>query len=367
MEMFFVAGIGLAAFIEFLLVTKKNKSVPDKVLTLWMFIVTVQLFLFYLFLSGNFQNVPFLLGVERPLPLLHGVMLYFYVSFFTNQAPNNRKLLLLHIVPASLMYLYLIRFFILPPEQKIWVYTHRGAGYELFEVIHHYAIAVSGVCYVIWSSLLLRKHRAAVRDQFSNLERVNLRWLQILTYGMGFIWFVIVFVKEDTFVLAAAVLFVFLIGFFGVRQMEIFVGRPGNKEGEEEEREKYQKSGLTEEASAELHRSLIRIMSEQGLYKESDLSINDLASKLNVHPNYLSQVINQKEQKNFYDFVNGYRVDEFKRLIADRKNEQFTLLALAHDCGFSSKTSFNRCFKKATGQTPSEYAASLAPQNTDTP
>jgi AraC-like DNA-binding protein len=97
-------------------------------------------------------------------------------------------------------------------------------------------------------------------------------------------------------------------------------------------------------------------MTEEALYKKSDLSITELSSRLGVHANYLSQIINQKEKKNFYDFVNTYRFEEFKRLIAQQKNQQYTLLSLAFDCGFSSKSSFNRYFKKATGQTPSAYS-----------
>jgi AraC-like DNA-binding protein len=100
-------------------------------------------------------------------------------------------------------------------------------------------------------------------------------------------------------------------------------------------------------------------MREEGAYRKGDLTIGDLASGLGVHPNTLSQVINQKEQKNFYDFVNAFRVEEFKNLIAQRKNRQFTLLALAYDCGFASKSSFHRYFKRATGQTPSEYLAAF--------
>ncbi len=106
-------------------------------------------------------------------------------------------------------------------------------------------------------------------------------------------------------------------------------------------------------------------MSEDALYKKSDLSINDLSTRLGVHSNYLSQVINQKEKKNFYDFVNTYRLAEFKRLVAMPRNQQFTLLSLAYDCGFSSKSSFNRYFKEATGQTPSQYFATLKPSPTE--
>jgi AraC-like DNA-binding protein len=65
---------------------------------------------------------------------------------------------------------------------------------------------------------------------------------------------------------------------------------------------------------------------------------------------------------NFYDFVNRYRLEEFKKLASDPKNRQFTMLALAFDCGFNSKSSFNRYFKKATGQTPSQYFTALSKQ-----
>ncbi len=357
MSAFFVAGISIALFIEFLLVSKKHKSDADLVLAAWMFVILLHLFLFFIWFTGVAYDYPFLLGVEHPLPLLHGVFLFLYVSFVTGRLPGKRKLLLLHFLPAGLMYAYLASFFILPVEQKVWVYRNQGAGYEVFMVIRLYAVSCSGVFYVIWSALLLRKHTNAIRDRFSNLEKVSLQWLRILTYGLGVIWCLVLFGNE-TLIFTGVVVFVFLIGFFGVRQGEIFAHGPPPS-ADMEPREKYQKSGLSEEALWELHVKLKHLMTEEALYKQSDLSIDVLAEKLDVHPNYLSQVINQKEGKHFFDFVNSYRIDEFKRLIAMQKNRQFTLLAMAYDCGFSSKTSFNRSFKKATGQTPSQYAAAL--------
>ena len=236
---------------------------------------------------------------------------------------------------------------------------------------------------------MLRKHRDRIRDQYSELEKVNLQWLQILTLGLAGIWFLVIFLGNDTLIMASMVVFVFLIGFFGIRQAEIFTPNPSVADGNEqkeklsgpggaeegipdqpipagtEPKKKYPKSGLTEELAGELHQALIRLMSEDALYKKSDLSINDLSTRLGVHSNYLSQVINQKEKKNFYDFVNTYRLAEFKRLVAMPRNQQFTLLSLAYDCGFSSKSSFNRYFKEATGQTPSQYFATLKPSPTE--
>jgi AraC-like DNA-binding protein len=355
MKTFFVAGIGIAVFIELLLISKKNKSGSDKILTFWMFLILVHLFLFYIQFTADVYSFPFLLGMEQPLPLLQGVFLYFYVLSLTGQLPPKRKVLLLHFLPASALYAYLVTFFVLPADQKIQIYRNHGAGYEWYNMLRSYAVALSGIIYVIWSAVLLRKHGENIRKQFSDLERINLRWLQILTFGLGAIWFLVIFVGSDTTIFGGVVVFVFLIGFFGVRQADIFTQDPLMPDGTER-KEKYQKSGLGEEASGKLLQELKRLMIDDALYKKSDLSINDLSSKLGVHPNYLSQVINQKEKKNFYDFVNTYRIEEFKRLIAMQRNQQFTLLSLAYDCGFSSKTSFNRYFKKETGQTPSQYS-----------
>jgi AraC-like DNA-binding protein len=356
MRMFFVAGIGIAVFIEILLISKKKKSGSDKILTVWMFLILVHLFLFYLRFTEEIYHVPFLLGVDQPLPLLHGVFLYLYVACLTKQFPERRSLLLLHFLPASLMYVYLATFFVLPPEQKIEVYKNRGAGYETFNLLKTYAYSLSGVFYVFWSVMLLRQHQRNIRNQFSALEKVNLQWLQILTFGLGAIWFVVIFFGTEMFIFSGVVVFVFLIGFFGIRQADIFARVPVAAE-DKEPKEKYQKSGLSDEAVEELQKQLKRLMTDEALYKKSDLAISDIASRLGVHPNYLSQVINQKENKNFYDFVNMYRIEEFKRLIGLQKNRQFTLLSLAYECGFSSKTAFNRSFKKATGLTPSEYAS----------
>lgn len=356
----FVAGIGVAVLIELLLLSKKNKSASDKILTLWMFLIAVHLFLFYVSFTGEIYNFPFLLGMELPLPLFHGVFLYLYVSILTYQLPKNRKALLLHFVPAGAMYLYLITFFILPNEQKALVYRNRGAGFESFNLIRHYAVLFSGIVYVAWSMMLLKHHRHRIQDEFSDLEKVNLRWLQILTFGLGCIWLLLILFHDDIWIFSGVVALIFVIGFFGVRQSSIFTqALPEPIEAESEQKEKYEKSGLSEETSEQLHGALIRLMTEERLYRRSDLSINELATKLGVHPNYLSQVINQRERKHFYDFVNTYRIEEFRQMIAMQKNRQFTLLSLALDCGFSSKTSFNRYFKKVTGQTPSEFARTV--------
>lgn len=96
-------------------------------------------------------------------------------------------------------------------------------------------------------------------------------------------------------------------------------------------------------------------MQRQKPYTNPNLTIHELASGLKIPPHVLSKVINDGFGKNFFDFVNQYRVEEFKRRMDDPRTKNYTLLSLAFEVGFNSKTAFNRAFKKLTHQTPKDY------------
>ncbi|MEQ1554948.1 MAG: helix-turn-helix domain-containing protein, partial [Ferruginibacter sp.] len=114
-------------------------------------------------------------------------------------------------------------------------------------------------------------------------------------------------------------------------------------------------SKINQQEISIIHLNLSKLMDKEKLFKNPELTLSDLAQKLLVHPNTLSQVINSVEQKNFYDYINLQRIEEFKSLAFLPENKEYTLLSLAFECGFNSKSSFNRNFKKATNLSPSEY------------
>lgn len=352
--MIFTAGISIAVFFEFLLVFKKNKTLSDKILIIWLFLISVHMFLFSIYYTEESFNYPFLLGIGLPLPLIQGVMLYLYVASSTHQLPKNKNVLFVHFIPATAAYIYLIPFFFLPADEKIFIYKNEGVGYEVFMTILIFSFSILAIVYQAWTIILLNRHKKKIENQFSDIEKINLNWLRIMIWGMGIIWFVVIIFQTDVYNFITIALFVFAIGFFGIRQIGVF---PQNQEptGGEERKEKYSKSGLKGEFSLELYEKLKQLMENEKMYTKNDLVIQDLATKLDVHPNYLSQVINEKGGRNFYEFINNYRVEEFKRLLNVPKNQQLTLLSLAFECGFNSKSSFNRYFKKSTGQTPSQY------------
>lgn len=373
--MFYLAGVGLALFLTLLLFSKRHKSVADKILGCWLMVVTFHLLLFYLFKA---ELYPGLLGLNVPLPLLHGPFLYWYTRALTNRQVKHSQMLIHFILPVA-EYVYMIPFLLLPAEQKLIVFRNNGQGYEAFNVFNNIAIAASGVWYVILSSVALRKHRQSIVLEFSSTEKINLQWLQYLIYWLGTIW-IFVIIGNDVLVFGAAVLFVSFIGFFGIRQVGIFHSyelRPAAQQLSADSmstieskneiadeiiaKKKYHKSGLSVEDSEILQRQLALLMHDEKLFCNSELSLADLASRLNSLPNHLSQVINEREGKNFYDYINTLRIEEFKRLATSPDSRKYTLMALAEASGFNSKSSFNRYFKKISGQSPSEYLQSVSP------
>ena len=393
--MIYLAGTIIAFFLSFILLSKKNKNTADKILFVWLLVMGLHLFFFYLSISGLLYQNTWILGTHFPLPLLHGPFLYLYTAALTGRIQKFRASHLVHFLPAFAEYMYLSHFFLLPGEEKIAVFKNGGKDYLHFLTLNSILINVSGLVYVLLTFLRLRKHRLNLLREFSYTERINLRWMQYLLFGIGFIW-LFVLIDNDQLIFTSAVLFVFFIGYFGIKQVGIFtlskpieestdenylreektgIGVSAEKSAEvsepeegpesflsseqEDEKKKYIKSGLSAEASDALHKKLCALMENEKTFNQSELVLAQLAKKLGTHPNYLSQVINEKENKNFFDYINTLRVEEFKKRLSDPGNRKFTLLSLALDCGFNSKSTFNKYFRKVSGLSPTEYLDQL--------
>ena len=100
------------------------------------------------------------------------------------------------------------------------------------------------------------------------------------------------------------------------------------------------------------------LMEEERLFENVDLTLENLAGRLDISGGYLSQIIKEKEQQSFFHFVNHYRVEAVKAKLLDRAYQKYSIMGIATDSGFSSKSTFNAVFKKFTGQTPSAYRKS---------
>ncbi len=368
--MVYLVGIVINFFLAFVLLTKRNKSSADKILFTWLCAILLHLLLFAGISSGKYLQFPFLLGLEIPLPLLHGPFLYLYTRALTRADMSLRKNLL-HFLPYALALVSTIPFVLSAPGEKIRTYQNGGEGYTLFSYILFSGVLISGVTYIALSLRLLRTHRKYVKDNYSYSEKVNLSWLFRLIIGLSLIW-VLVFIADDAIIFSSVVLFVLFIGYYGIKHAGIFANQPSvasfSAQDEQaqadppdiaSEQSKYEKTYLAPDKLEILHRDLVQLMESKKLYLTAELSLAMVAGELNVHPNVLSQVINRAEQKTFFDYINALRVREFTERAMDPANQKYTLLSLALDCGFNSKTSFNRNFKNLTGKSPSEYVKDL--------
>jgi ligand-binding sensor domain-containing protein/AraC-like DNA-binding protein len=127
--------------------------------------------------------------------------------------------------------------------------------------------------------------------------------------------------------------------------------------------EKYSTSALPEERIEEVLPKLKRLMEEEKVYLDAELNLQELARRAGIHYNYLSRIINEKFGLSYNDYVNGYRIEEARRMLADPANAGKTILDIAYDTGFYSKSVFNTAFKKITGTTPSQYRKQSARQD----
>lgn len=211
----------------------------------------------------------------------------------------------------------------------------------------------------------LNKHQKFLLNTYSSLLGKSLLWLRnliIVTLIIVVFWlfshlqFIMGYDNEGTYAIVSLgmVLFLFWMGYFVILQFPLFQAVPYSELVSHVETPK-QLSPKT----AEYHKKLMQLMDEKSLYTDPELSLPYLAKKLQISSGYLSQIINEKENKSFFEFVNHYRVEAVKAKLTNSEFDQYSIMGIALESGFNSKSTFNSLFKKFTGQTPTAYKKSF--------
>jgi AraC-like DNA-binding protein len=156
-----------------------------------------------------------------------------------------------------------------------------------------------------------------------------------------------------------ASVFILALGFYGYRQGNLFASRPIALDLDRAAATNMRADALESQGTQFVHR-LLDHMSEKKPHLDAELTLGKLSDSMKVSPEYLSGILNGRLNKNFFDFVNHYRIEAFKEMCRQPESQNLKIISLAYDCGFNSKATFNRVFKKATGLTPSEYAGQVS-------
>jgi len=361
-------------FLTALLFRKKEKALHDFIIGAWLVFLGLYILVFALSPEGFFLHHPWLIGFYISLLLFIGPFLYLYIKALTVDGFKPDLKILVHTIPFLVFALYLMIFF---SPGKVFEHIEETEGsariefpflFYLFLVI----TAISIPLYIFWAVRILRSHREKVAENFSSTEKRNLFWLRNLVVLLGITWgalVTIIFIHHvlhlfnDDFCInglfISLAVFILGLGYFGLYQEAIFTSiavlQPVRNK---EVHIKYSGSSLKEEEIQKHLLALTEYMKSKKPYLNNQLTLYQLAEDVDILPHNLSRIINEHFHRNFFDFINLYRIDEFKGRIADPKYDNYTLLAIAFDCGFNSKSSFNRLFKEATGQTPSAYKKS---------
>ncbi len=337
----------------------------------------------FLYQIGFFESLPDLLHVLAPIDLLYGPLIYLYVSQLTTPVNNGTaKRSHWHFLPALTGVVLLLPFFLMDASVKL-EFTEalrKGSAMENGEphgllIQRGFTLFMLGTIvqfglYLLLSIKRLITHSIRIRDEFSDVGRINLAWLRNLLLGLSCIY--LFYLGDQLFpdlmgmnilgdlITVMAVVLIYAMGYLGLRQPAIFsrafAWQPtATGERVDQTDEKYRRSGLDKETGLVFLNELTRHMEAKKPYLEGDLVLPQLAQQLGISANYLSQIINEQLKVNFYDFVNGYRVEEAKRLIQSAGQEKLNILNIALDSGFNSKSAFYTAFKKATLMTPTQY------------
>lgn len=311
-------------------------------------------------------------GLEITLPFL----LWAYVRALTTEGPTERiPKLWYHVIPIIFVLVSFWSLLFLPDgfaEAEFDENDPRALGFVVIALAVLLADVVFKAMIATYVYLIIRRlltYRARLRDVFASTENRELTWIWVILVSMAFYLCVSIaftvsvlsgLFTEDTFdtwlptLNSIALLALFwAIGVWGVRQRPGLTRQPVviPPEPDRPEPRKYEKSALDDDRLKRIAGKVEAAMAEDVLYRDPNLSLWDLAKHIGVTSHYVSQALNTHLNKSFFDLVNGWRIkDAIKQLNATDE----TILVIAYDVGFNSRSAFYKAFKRETGKTPSD-------------
>jgi AraC-like DNA-binding protein len=371
---FLIAVFNALLFIVFLL-QKRPRALHDNILICWLTYLGFFIGIYSFYSHDLFTHYKLLSISLISLFMLHGPFLYLYVQTLVSDKRRLSRKDLFHLLPFILFNLYILVCSFQPPASEKLNIERLSGNFDppLLFLFFLILTVLSGTIYFILTIRLFRTLDIRIFNNYSYSADIDLKWLRWLVLVFGIVWtllicvtvihhvfnmFSMVFCTDGLFLSLSA--FIILIGYLGLKQKVIFSTEDiGESRGTSKPLTKYAGSRLTESEAKDYAERLSDYMKSSRPYLNPELTLSQLADDLGISSHFLSQVINEKFELNFFDFINSYRVEEFKERTTDPKFSNFSLLGIALECGFNSKSAFNRIFKQKTGLTPSQFKKAL--------
>ncbi len=310
-----------------------------------------------------------------------GPTIYFYFRSLTNQEFKLKGRDWLHFLPGLIHALGFLLAFLYDVVWMSWIqdqampfhYNTKGIlaewiDYPFDNTLHTLGIYTT-LAYICLTIYTYRQYRKYLNDHFSETKSIEFHWLRNVLYAvLGLFIFRVVaeivshYIPNLSYVDFWYTHFVFaiVIYFVSIQGYTATLKLPKLLQFNLPEAEPLPKEIANTPEWSGLKERLSQLMEKEKPYLQSEINLQDLAKKIKTNPSLLSKVINQGFGQNFNDYINSHRVKAVEEKLLNRESDQYTLMSIALECGFNSKATFNRAFRKFTGKSPREF---LAAQN----
>ncbi|HOE04992.1 MAG TPA: AraC family transcriptional regulator [Bacteroidales bacterium] len=380
-----------------------QRRLSSRILGFYMLNFVIQSFLFANFhifgISG--LNIVFYLIISGA-SLCDWPLMYIYIRKMSQENFRFQAKTLLHFIPAVVVFTIQLALFIslentdrqllIQPIEKVVEID----SLHNFLSVYSLSVVIVFIQWIAYSTAMIKrliKHRRNIVAHYSYTEKINLNWLFafVLIYLLYFSIQIIIFLFPQLHVtesmnFSIICLHIFIIGIWGLRQRDIYTtittktcpveaanhqnhipayDIPENNEewnltsAPVQDIETPQKSKrqalLSDSQKHDVAQRIKKLIEEDKLFLNPELSLDHLAAEMHIHKNYISFVINDVFNMNFYNFVNRYRIEEAKKMLTDASFDNLSIEGIATSCGYKSRNVFYPVFKKFEGVTPLEY------------
>jgi AraC-like DNA-binding protein len=350
-------GFSQGLFAAILMFTKNGRSVSDKILTGWLSLLAIEFFMCGL--DYRMFGAPILSSSF----LLFNPAFFLYVKSLVNGNFKLRWIQLLHLFPY--LFFKIVAYLVQEPYE---INTYFVPNTTLwFRVAFGVATIVSWIFYNYATAITVVKHRKSLENEFSTIENYlkigwlffiiifyNLYCLALVVIGILIVFHRLDVVPVHVFNYSILLALIYILSFYGLKQRMLFAKAPAIAPVDE----RYRYSGLAAEKKENIRLLLMKYFEKEKPYLNPELNMNMLAEALGVPKHQLTEVLNSDIGKNFFRFVNEFRVEAVKEKLKHNKRN-YSVEAIGYECGFNSKSTFYTVFKQIAGVAPAEFENSI--------